>query len=183
MAADRKTYRRPPPTASRAEAIDVVRKGVGSCDTAQDLVHVAEVAAEKPEKRNLPAIEMGEINSGAEDRTIPVLRMLDLSPRRTTSSDPRSWIATSTAISMASRVVSSSALRKRGCPPSSRQPSLTFEPRGAEIECPLCMNVAPCAPLSAPVAALRGKDAAPLARRRARDSGKYPDRSRLRLVR
>ena len=102
-------------------------------------MHVAEVAAEKPEKRNLPAIEMGEINSGAEDRTIPVLRMLDFVAAQ---NDELGRTIQDCHIDgdlhgIESRVVLGIEETRVAC----RQVdglSLTFEPRGDEIEHSLC---------------------------------------------
>ena len=57
---------------------DVVGQRLRRRDAAEELVDVADVARDEPDERDLAAIEMGEVDAGAEDVAVAIFRMLDL---------------------------------------------------------------------------------------------------------
>ncbi len=77
MAADGETLDGGDPRLFERLAAHIVGRNLRVGETAINLVHVAEIALDIPEKRNPPPIEMGQIDAGAEDAAVPVSRMLN----------------------------------------------------------------------------------------------------------
>ncbi len=61
-----------------ARPVDVVRQGVRACDAAEHLVHIAEVALYVPDEGYLAAIEVGQVDAGAENAPAVIFGMIDL---------------------------------------------------------------------------------------------------------
>ena len=99
---------------STPAAVHVVGHAVGRRDAAHELVHVAEVADQEPQEGDLAEIEMGEIDAGAENAPAAIFLVVHRVAAHDRDLGRSVEGATSTAISVWARVVSSSALRKRG---------------------------------------------------------------------
>ena len=78
MAADGKALDRGDPRFFDCGAVHVVGQQFGPRHAAEEFVHEAEVAPEEPDERNLAAIEMGQIDAGAEQFFAAIFGMLDL---------------------------------------------------------------------------------------------------------
>ena len=63
---------------SIAPPVDVVRRGVGAGDAAEDLVHIAEVALHVPDEGYPAAIKVGQVDAGAENALAAILGVIDL---------------------------------------------------------------------------------------------------------
>ena len=158
----------------------------GRATPRQQLVDVAEVALQEPDERDLAAIEVGEVDAGAENAPAAIFRMLD----RAAADDGDVGRAVEDArrrrrSPSASSVVSSSALRKRGLRASDAPPSPALEPRRAEIEHAVARRIssAKLARSPAAAAAWRGRGESRRAHPRARARGRCPGRPRRRPCR
>ena len=78
MAADGKAVDRRDPWLFDAGAVHVVGQRVGPRHAAQEFMHEAEIALEEPDERDLAAIEMGQVDAGAEQAAAAIFGMLDL---------------------------------------------------------------------------------------------------------
>jgi hypothetical protein len=78
VAADGKTVERCDPWFFDCRAVHVVRHRVGSRHAAEKFVHEAEIAPQKPGERDEAAIEMRQVDAGAEQSAAAIFRVLDL---------------------------------------------------------------------------------------------------------
>ena len=77
VAADGKRVDRRDPRLLDATPAHVVGQQVGRRDAAEDLVNVTKFTPREPEERDLAAIEMREIDAGAEHAPAAILRLVD----------------------------------------------------------------------------------------------------------
>ena len=77
MPADGKAVDGGDPRLLDAAAMHIIGNGMRLRNAAQELVHVAEIPLHEPQKRNPAAIEMSEIDPGAEGAAVAIFGMLE----------------------------------------------------------------------------------------------------------
>ena len=80
VAADRPSFDRCDPRLFDAGAVDVVRQDVGGRDAAEIFVHETKFALHIPKERDRSAIQMGQVDAGAEDAPPGVFGVRDRLP-------------------------------------------------------------------------------------------------------